>query len=172
MRSCAIFDAAASWARVHTQALVVVVDHDAAHLRAGAIQDGEHVGEVILALRVVAVELAEVREQLGRAEAVDAGIALGDLALFVGAILFLDDTAHIAGRGAHDAPVAMRVFRDHGEHGRRVARGLVPFDEVFDGRGTHERGIAAQDDNVALVALELVCSAHDGVARAQHLELV
>ncbi len=96
-------------------------DGDHRELARGALHD---VGEVDLALRVVAADRAQRVEEEARGAAVDAGVDLVD-ALFVDrGVLVLDDAHEPATAVAHDAAVAARIgqARRHHRHGRAARR--------------------------------------------------
>ena len=91
---------------------------------------GEHVGEVVLALRVVVGQVRQPALQRGGFGGDDAGVDDADAALFLVGVLLLDDGADAAFGIAHDAAVAggVREFGDqHREPSRRCQQALQGF---------------------------------------------
>ena len=104
-------------AAVDAEAVAVVVA--VAHRDRAAVgaQDLEHVGQVVLALRVVAADLVDVAGEKCAVERVAAGVALQQAGALLGrAVLLLDDAQDLAVGVELDAAVASRVGRRHGEH--------------------------------------------------------
>ena len=159
-------------AGVDAEALGAVCHHVAGDLQAICHHEAQDVREVVLALGVVGGEAPQALEQRGRAEAVHARIALGDGGLIGRAVPLLHDRGDAAILPAHDAAVAVRVGRAHGHDGAGRALLFVEGDEGRDGGGADEGRVAAEHDERAVEARQLVGRAHDGVAGAQKLQLV
>ena len=159
-------------ARVDAETFVVVLDDHAGHGQAIGSQQTEHVREVVLALRVIAVELIEMAQERRCGKAIDAGIALANRALLLRAVLLFDDAGHVATRVTHDTPVSKGIGGHHREHRRGGTTCLMRFDEMLDGACRDERGVAAKHHDVAFVALELVRRAHNRMTSTQHFELI
>ena len=90
---------------------------------AGLAGDGEHVGQVQLALIVGRRDLGQRGSQICGVEDVDAGVDLGDLPLSVIGVAVLDDAAHQAVGVAQDPAVAGRVGNLRRQHGDRQLAG-------------------------------------------------
>ena len=73
-------------------------------------QDAGAIGQVILALAVVVLQLVEGVEQVGAGEDVRAHVHFGDSPLLVGGVLFLDDALKLAGRVADDPAQARGIW--------------------------------------------------------------
>ncbi len=100
------------------------LDHGALDLRAGFGRARDHVGEVVLALRVVVVELREEAPERSRRERHETGVDLVHAPLVVGRVLLLDDARDLAAFVANHAAVAGRVVDDRGQE-RELAVGRV-----------------------------------------------
>jgi hypothetical protein len=94
------------------------------HRQALGDRQRDDVGQVVLALGVVVLQLAQPVGQAGRRDGHDAGIDLADRLLLGRRVLLLDDADHVAGRIAHDAAVAGRLVQIDGEHRQAVLAGL------------------------------------------------
>ena len=125
---------------------VGVADRMSEHRLARLAQRGQHVGQVQLALGVVAVELLEHGHQRAAVERVDAGVDLADLQLLgrrvAGAALGLDHALHRAVGGPDHAAVGARVVELHRGHRRRGAGALVRLDERGDRLAGEQRHVA------------------------------
>ena len=98
-----------------------LVRDDRALVRA---QDRQHVGQVLLPLRVVLAHLAERLQQRAALEREDPRVDLADVKLELGSVaggLGLDHALDRAIRGPHDASVAGRVIEHGGCHRRHGA---------------------------------------------------
>ena len=95
---------------------------DRAHRNAFADRSRDHVGQVVLALRVVVAERPEPAREVARREDHDAGAHLAQRALGRGGVLLLHDALHRAAF-AHDAAIAGRVVERHGDERDAVAGG-------------------------------------------------
>jgi hypothetical protein len=113
-------------------------------------QDGQHVGQVELALCVVGLELLERLAQRVAVEGEDRAVDLADLELGgrrVARRLRLDDALDGSRLVAHHAAVAGRVVEQHRRHRRGSALpGVRPY-ERRDRLAGHERRVARQDDD-------------------------
>jgi hypothetical protein len=92
--------------------------------------DGQHVGQVELALRVVGGDPAQAVAQRGRVEGVDPGVDLVDLPLLRRRVLVLDDPGDRAVVTRDDPPVPGRVGHPRGQHGHRIALLVVRGDQL------------------------------------------
>ena len=162
-------------ARVHAHGLLGILGSQRQHLAAVGTADFKHVGEVVLALRVVVGHAGERVEERRRVEAIEAGVAFRDRGLFGRGVFLLDDACHRVAL-AHDAAVAEGVFHLHGEHHHGGARFLALGDERGDrlrsdqgavARKHHERAFG----NRAVGAGHSFASGVDGIACAQLLRL-
>ncbi|MNV31525.1 hypothetical protein D3C71_1228370 [compost metagenome] len=77
---------------------------------------GEHVGQVVLALRIGIGQRTQPTTQRRRFGGDDAGVDRADALLLIVGILLLDDGGHLALGIAHDAPVAARVLHLGHQH--------------------------------------------------------
>ena len=125
-----------------------VVGAQRAHVAAVGPRDRQHVGQVHLALRVVAAQPPERAAQDVGVEHVDGGVDLGDRALLVVGVLLLDDAEHVTRAGlAQDAAVARRVGHLGGEHRDRVAVGVVRLEQLVQRRRVEQRHVAGDHDD-------------------------
>ncbi len=126
-----------------------VLDHVGPHRDAPGSGDGDDVGEVLLALRVVGAHLRQDLAQQRAVEGIDAAVDLEDRALLVGRVLLLDDRRDGAFRVAQDATVAGGV-REGGRDDRdAAARGFMRSHEGAQRLGAEERHVAVRDDDRA-----------------------
>src|SRR5256885_1138361 len=86
--------------------------------------ESDHVGEVILVLRIAVAELREPAREPPAAERHEAGIDFADRAFLVARILFFNDALYAAGARAHDAPIAARIVELGREERDAIAGGL------------------------------------------------
>ena len=135
-------------ARVHAHGLLGILGGQRQHLAAVGAADFEHVGEVVLALRVVVGHAGKRVEEHRRVEAIEAGVALGDRGFLGRGVLLLDD-AHHRFAFAHDSTVAEGVFHLHGEHHHGGARFLALGDERGDRLGGDQGAVARKHDERA-----------------------
>ena len=80
---------------VHTERFVGIVHLDSQHRVPGVAEHTDHIGEVVLALRVLGAQPAQRRREEPAPEAVDRGVHLVDLQLRVGRVGLLDDPLDI-----------------------------------------------------------------------------
>ena len=135
-------------------------------------QDFDHVGQVILALLIVALDFAQRHEKQAAVEAVGARVDFVDLALDLSAILLLDDLVHGILVAAHDAPIARGVGHGGGQDDAGAVLLMLALDEPAEGLGGEQRGVAAGDEGVAREPLQVRRGLHHGVAGAEPLGLV
>ncbi len=108
-------------AAIHTQAVAVILAVGDGHGMAVALKDLNHVGQVILGLRVVVADLADVGGKERSVEGGAAGVALEELGVLLGrAVLLLDDAVDGPVLGQLNAAVAKGHGRGEGEHGTGV----------------------------------------------------
>ena len=126
-----------------------VVDEVSTDPSARAARDGEHIGQVLLALGVVGGHLLEcVAEDVG-VESVDPRVDLGDGPLLVRGVLLLDDASHRAVGVAQDATVAGGVVEVCGDDGDGTSSGLMALDQVVKRLGGEEGDVAVSDEDGA-----------------------
>ena len=160
-------------ARVHAEALAVVVAVEGANGLAVGLEDLEHVGQVVLALGVVASDLADVGGEQRAVEGVAAGIALEERRRLLGrAVLLLDVALDGAVLCEHDAAVAERIGRGdrEGRGGRLAVRDGLG--EGADGLGGDERQVAVEHHDGAGVDAGGLQGDLDGMAGAEALGLL
>ena len=141
-------------------------------------QDADDIGEIVLTLVVVGLDLRErLPEPLGL-EAVDARVDLDDLLLVVRRVAVLDDALDPPAL-AQDPAVALRSIHDGGEHRRDRARRPVVAHETLERLAREERRVSRQDEDRALAAgrprledrvagAEALALLDDGDALARH----
>ena len=134
---------------VDAEGLVPVLDQVRAHGQAVRDGEAEHVGQVLLALRVRAPDPAERLPQHLGVEGEHPGVDLGDLGLRGVGVPLLDDR-HDRAVLAHDPAVAARVGHDGAEHGHRPPGALVRGHQVAQGAGGQQRGVAGDDEHGAV----------------------
>src|SRR5690606_36933556 len=113
--------------------LEVVARDEGAHLVAVLAQDGQYVGEVLLALSVVAGDALDRVGEEGAVEGVDAGVHLVDGPLLRGSVALFDDAEHGAVGVADDAAVAGGVGHACGQDSDGVALGRVGVEQTGEG---------------------------------------
>ena len=117
---------------VDAQNLVAVMGAVGADLVALADHDGGHVGQVVFALCVVALQLGQAGEQLLGVEDIDADIQLIDGFLLGSAVLVLYNTDEGAVFIPHDAAIGQLTVGDAGE-GRLALLELILVLDVMGG---------------------------------------
>ena len=125
--------------------LPAVFGDDGGDAAAGGAGQGQHVGEVLLALGVVGGDVGQRVAQHGGVEGVDAGVDLADVAFGVRGVLVFADAGDGSVRGAEDAAVAGGVVQDGGEDGDGVAVRLVGGDQFGEQLPGEERDVAVGD---------------------------
>ena len=156
-RMCALADPAVELttdgrqlhAVVDALGLPEVVEHVGAHRVVAGPGDGDDVGEVLLALRVVGADVGQRVAQHVGVEGVDAGVDLGERALGVGGVLVLDDLLDPPAVAAHDPAVARRVGEVGGDDRHRTAALGVGPGELDQGGAGEQRHVAAGDQHGA-----------------------
>ena len=123
---------------------------------------GEHVGEVVLALRVVVAQRRQPGAQRIGISGDDAGVDDADAALFVAGILLFDDARDVALGIADDAAVTGGIGRLGREHGKRAGRGQQPGQGVAG----DQRHVAVEHQHACVVGYARQRLLH-GVAGAQ-----
>ena len=160
-------------AAVDAQAVAVVVAVEDGDRLAVAFEDLEHVGQVVLGLRVVVADLVNVGSELCAVEGVAAGVALQQRGSLLGrAILLLDDALDLAVGAQLDAAVAKGVGRGHGHDGAGELAGGDGLRELGDGVGGDERQVTVEHDDGALRDAASLERDLYGVAGAQALGLL
>ena len=124
------------------------------------------VGEVELPLRVVGVEVRESAPERVRGEDVHRGVDLPDRELLRRGVARLDDRPQPPRRVAHDTAVVTRVGGLEREDGRGGALGAMGLGESVELVAGQERGVAREDEDVPLEALERRVRRGDRVAGA------
>ncbi len=128
---------------VHALDLGRIGGEDRADRMAVAAQDRHHVGEVLLALRVVGHDPLDRVGQQRSVKGVAAGIDLVDRALLRRRVGVLDDVGQRAAVVPDDPPVAGRVADPRGQHGDRVSRRVVLPGQRGERAGPEQRHVAA-----------------------------
>ena len=160
-------------AAVDAQAVTVVVAVEDGDRLAVAFEDLEHVGQVILGLRVVVADLVNVGGKLCAVEGVAAGVALQQRGGLLGrAVFLLDDALDLAVGAQLDTAVAKGVGRGHGHDGAGELAGGDGLRELGDGVGGDERQVAVEHDDGALRDAAGLERDLDGMAGAQALGLL
>ena len=106
----------------------------------GLHRRGNHIGEVILFLRVVILERGQPGLEPRRGQHHDAGVDLANFQLLVGGVLVLDDARHLAA-APDDAAVAIGVIKLHGEQPDALAGRP---DQPLQGHRPDQRHIAIE----------------------------
>ena len=158
---------------VDAQTVAVVVAVEDGDSLAVAFEDLEHVGQVVLGLRVVVADLVNVGGELRAVKGVAAGVALQQRGGLLGrAVLLLDDALDLTIGAQLDAAVAERIGRGHGHDGAGELAGGDGLRELGDGVGGDERQVAVEHHDGALRdATGLERDLH-GVTGAQTLGLL
>ena len=113
--------------------LLGVVDREGVDPVAGVVEDGDDVGQVVLALGVVGGDPPQRRAEQVAPEAVDGGVDLLDGPLLRGGVGLLDHPGDEAVLVADQPSVARRLAHVGGEDGGAVAPGLVEGDQAGEG---------------------------------------
>ena len=138
-----------------------------------ALEDLDHVGQVVLSLRVVVADFADVGGEQRTVEGVAAGIAFQQLGILLGrAILLFDDAVDRAVCGELDAAVAEGRRRSEGEHRTGVCAVGDRVGEGADGVGLDERQVAVEDHDGSGIDAGGLQRAADGVTGAEALGLL
>ena len=119
--------------------LLGVVDGEGVDAVAGVVEDGDDVGQVVLALGVVGRDPPQGRAEQVAPEAVDGGVDLLDGPLLRGGVGLLDHPGDQPVLVADQPAVAGGLGHVRGEDGGAVAAGLVEGDQ----RGRASRAAAA-----------------------------
>ena len=104
--------------------------------------DGQHIGNVLLALSVIGGHLKQGFAQHVGVKGVDTGVDLGNLELFGGGVLRLDDGGHLASLVTHDTAVGAGLVHVGGQHGDGVLVLLVESDKLAQSLRTQQGHIA------------------------------
>ena len=119
----------------------------------------DHVGKVILLLRVVVAEPIEPGAQARGGQHHDAGVDFGDGAFSRGSVLLLDDAHQAPRRIAHDAAITGGILEFNCQDSQsRSGHG----DQSLQRLDARERHIAVQDERLR-GSLEMGQRLHDGV---------
>ena len=116
-----------------------------------APQHLDHIGEVVLALRVLGAHASQRRREERAPEAVDRRVHLADRELVRIAVGLLDDALNAAARVAHDAPVAGGVVELGGEQRGRGVGETVLGREDRERFGAQQGDVGAKHDHVVVV---------------------
>ncbi len=128
----------------------------------------DDVGQVVLALRVVVLQVAEITAQRPRIEGDETGVDLVHAPLVVGRVLVLDDARDGAALVAQHAAVARRVVDQRRQQRELAARAVG--DEALERLRPNQRHVAAQHEH-SMVVGNRRHGLHDGMARAELLGL-
>ncbi len=134
-------------------------------------QEGNGVGEVILALRVVVAHVLEDLEEERRLEAVDPGVNLFDGQLLGRGVLGLHDSTHAAAVVADDTAQGAGILAHRGEQRGRGSRFGMAGDQLRDVLAAEERNIGVGNDDRTGVIREGLLGLHDRVSGTQLLFL-
>ena len=107
--------------------------------------DGDQIGQVVLALRVLRRDPAQGVEQRRQVEGIDAAVDFPNLAHLRGGVALLHDPGNPPLR-PDDSAVAVGAFDDGRDNGRRRASALMGLDEATQGSARQERNITRQKD--------------------------
>ena len=119
------------------------------HFQARPHRRNDHVGEVVLALRVVVLQLREPLPQPAGRHAHQARVAFVDRAFLRVGVLVLDDAHDVAGAVPDDAAVARRVGQHHAQYRDRL---LARFrHEPGQGLELHQRHVAVEHEHEMIV---------------------
>ena len=124
-----------------------IVGGHRAHRTAVGTGEGDHIGEVDLALGVVPVQPAQRAAQHTGLHHIHRGVDLTDLQLIGCGVLLLHDLGDLTVGAAHHSAVPARVGEVRGEHGDGVAIGLVRLEQRGQRAGIQQRHIAGEDDH-------------------------
>ena len=139
---------------VDAEELLRVVRVDRLDLSAARRDERERVGEVILALRVLARYFVDYRDERRGAEYVHAAVDLVDGALRFRRVLMLDDAD--AAVFCYHAAVAGRVCEREAEEAAVVAARYMAFSKIFESFGGYERSVAREHEHVFIRAPPLL----------------
>ena len=103
--------------------------------------DGQHIGNVLLALSVIGSHLKQGLAQHISVKGVDTGVNLGNLELFGGGVLRLNNGGHLASLVAHDTAVGTGLIHVGSQHSDRVLVMLVESDKLAQSLGAQQRHI-------------------------------
>lgn len=160
-------------ARVHTQAVAVVIAMENGDSLVRALENLEHVGQVVLALGVVVGDFADMLLKLGAIEGVAAGVAFKErLGLLGRAILLLDDAGDGAGFVELDASVAKGLGRREGESGCRIGAAVYGLGELGHGVCLDERQVSVEHHDGAVFDAAGLDGHLYGVAGTQAFDLL
>ncbi len=156
---------------VDPEDLVPILRDDGSDAVASVAEDGEHVGEVLLALHVVPGDRAECLPEQHRVERIHAAVDLADRALGLVGILVLDDRGDVGVVVAQHPAVTGRVVEDRSQH----RGGVISFDvlrsEGCERAGAQQRCVAGDHDDGAVNVGQRVEREANGMTRAVLLRL-
>ena len=104
--------------------------------------DGQHIGNVLLTLSVIGGHLKQGFAQHVGVKGVDTGVDLGNLELFGGGVLRLDDGGHLASLVTHDTAVGAGLINVGGQDSYGVLVFLVEGNQFAQSLGAQQRNIA------------------------------
>jgi hypothetical protein len=159
-------------ASIAAQNFVGMVGLNGHHAFLGFAEDGRHVGEVKLAVRVVGAQLLDVAEQFGHGKGVEAGVDLADYLLRRAGGFFFHDGADIVAFGAlaQDASVPGGPLQHRGQQSHGGFLREVEITQLGDGFRRDLRRIAGQHDDGVISGQGLLRD-HQGVSGAALLLL-
>lgn len=138
-----------------------------------ALEDFEHVGQIVFALRVVVGNLADMLLELGTVKGIAASVALKErLGLLGRAILLLDDTGDGAAFVKLNASVAKGLGRREGEGGRGIGAAVYGLGELGYRVCLNERQVAIEHHNGTVLDAASLDGHLYGVAGTQALDLL
>ena len=133
-------------------------------------EPADHIGEVLLALGVVARQMFEALAQGRRREQVEPTVDLVDRELGLTGVLVLDDATHLIAL-PHDAPVPGWVIQPRREDGRGRTRGGVLLRQTTQRCAGQQGRVAGQDHHGACTLGHQRHGVAHGVPRPTHLVL-
>ncbi len=129
---------------------------------------GDHVGQIVLALGVVVADPVQPSEQAGSVDGHDAGIAQIDAELLGRRVAGLADGLERTVRPQHQPPVGRRIVGPEPEHHHRRCRiGPARHAHGLEGFRRDQRRIAEDDEHVALETGQGFARRQNGMGGAQ-----
>ncbi len=143
-----------------------VIDCQGAHPMTGAARSGDHVGQIVFTLRVVAADVAQRLEHERSRKEVHAGVDLANRLLPVrGVFLFHDRGQRLA--FAHDAPVTAWILQSGRQHRHRGRLLTVIIAQPRQGFGSNQGYVATQQQHISPETGQGFFGTQQRVARAE-----
>ena len=152
---------------VAAQNLVGIVCLNRDHALFRLTQNGRHIREIKLSVRVIRAELVDMREQCFNRKSIKTGVDLANFLLFGRSRFLLYDRLHIiAFRAlANYTPIAGRISDYGGQNGHRGFFAGMKIAQLRDRFGRNQRRVAGEDNNL-IVVRESVARHHECVPSA------